>query len=442
MLSRSQRTTGTLPSSPGAAVGERDRARKEFVDATRAKVLSAAQRHVEERRKKEENSITPGQAPTPAPPPPPASGQSTGGRTPGGKKKVGEDGGGGGKASKDNKSQAPGTTGPSSSSDAAASRPMSAVAGAVLAGMQVGGGGAAQVLANASLGQVMEAIDDLTRRRRALVQAGFEDEANEVATATVRLREMADAKKRENEQKMFKQKLWALQLSQKHDGHRLQKELDAKKSAADGRWKEEVEAMKARQAAEYQKNVEIITKAAALEDVELPRRLVKYRYRASPQLQHLRETMANLRATNGLKEMIDAVQAKAEAMEEAEVGQWRENFLRVALGSDSSSYISQLLASQQVTWDKTLDRMRKEQHAFESAQQQEQKALQVHGSKAAAHHITAALPPLTTHPSPSLPPYTTLHRPNSASRAGSYSSSVRRTRRRRQRGRGRRWPPL
>ena len=200
--------------------------------------------------------------------------------------------------------------------------------------------------------------------------------------------------------------------------------------------------MKARQAAEYQKNVEIITKAAALEDVELPRRLVKYRYRASPQLQHLRETMANLRATNGLKEMIDAVQAKAEAMEEAEVGQWRENFLRVALGSDSSSYISQLLASQQVTWDKTLDRMRKEQHAFESAQQQEQKALQVHGSKAAAHHITAALPPLTTHPSPSLPPYTTLHRPNSASRAGSYSSSVRRTRRRRQRGRGRRWPPL
>ena len=34
--------------------GERDRARKEFVDATRAKVLSAAQRHVEERRKKDD----------------------------------------------------------------------------------------------------------------------------------------------------------------------------------------------------------------------------------------------------------------------------------------------------------------------------------------------------------------------------------------------------
>ena len=33
--------------------GERDRARKDFIDSTRAKVLSAAQRHVEERKRKE-----------------------------------------------------------------------------------------------------------------------------------------------------------------------------------------------------------------------------------------------------------------------------------------------------------------------------------------------------------------------------------------------------
>ena len=60
--------------------------------------------------------------------------------------------------------------------------------------------------------------------------------------------------------------------------------MEAKKAEADTRWKADVDAMKARQAAEYQRNVEVITKAAALEDVELPRRLVKYRYRASPQL--------------------------------------------------------------------------------------------------------------------------------------------------------------
>ena len=67
------------------------------------------------------------------------------------------------------------------------------------------------------------------------------------------------------------------------------------------------------------RNVEILTKAAALEDVELPRRLVKYRYRATPQLQALRETMSHLRETGGMREMIEAVQAKAETMETTEV---------------------------------------------------------------------------------------------------------------------------
>ena len=36
------------------------------------------------------------------------------------------------------------------------------------------------------------------------------------------------------------------------------------------------------------------------------------------------------------------------AVVESEVGAWRENFLRVSLGSDGSSFISQLLAAQQV----------------------------------------------------------------------------------------------
>lgn len=70
--------------------------------------------------------------------------------------------------------------------------------------------------------------------------------------------------------------------------------MEAKRAAAEKRWKEDVEAMTARQAAEFQKHVEVITKAAALEDVELPRRLVKYRYRPSPQLTAMRETLASL----------------------------------------------------------------------------------------------------------------------------------------------------
>ena len=138
----------------------------------------------------------------------------------------------------------------------------------------------------------------------------------------------------------------ALQLSQKAQAHSLHKEQEAKKAAADKQWKEEVDAMNARQAAEYQKHVETITKAAALEDVELPRRLVKYRcgsmntsvalylrtstdcplifgsgrrYRPSPPLQAFRATLKSLRANGGMSEMIEAVQAKADNLEDDEV---------------------------------------------------------------------------------------------------------------------------
>lgn len=68
--------------------------------------------------------------------------------------------------------------------------------------------------------------------------------------------------------------------------------------------------------------MESITKAAALEEVELPKRLIKYRYRPSPQLQALKETSRNLKETGGLKEMIDAVQIKYTALEEEEVTEW------------------------------------------------------------------------------------------------------------------------
>lgn len=71
-----------------------------------------------------------------------------------------------------------------------------------------------------------------------------------------------------------------------------------------------------------------------------------------------------------------STQAKANAIEEEEITTWRENFLRVALGSDASSFISQVMQNQSVTWDKTMDRMRKDQHAFESQQEQERKALE------------------------------------------------------------------
>ena len=87
------------------------------------------------------------------------------------------------------------------------------------------------------------------------MQTGFDTEANEVGTQLNRLREVADGKRREAEQKLYKQRLWALQLSQKSELNKMNRELEAKKAAAEARWKEEVDALNAKQAAEYQKKV-------------------------------------------------------------------------------------------------------------------------------------------------------------------------------------------
>ena len=55
-------------------------------------------------------------------------------------------------------------------------------------------------------------------------QAGFEDEASELTKAVGRLKDAAEAKRREEEAKLYKQKLWALQLAQKNEQHQLQEE--------------------------------------------------------------------------------------------------------------------------------------------------------------------------------------------------------------------------
>jgi hypothetical protein len=374
--------------------GERDRARKEFVDATRAKVLSAAQRHVEEKKKKvdhkQRNSVSVAGPSAGAAAAVAAASADTASGSSSARRASTADATSAAAAAAAAATASEASGGAARGGDARGSEgSVNAVAASALAqakgGTSIGVGGL-----SASLGEITEAIDELTRRRRALVQAGFDEEAGEAARALARLREMAEAKRRESLQKLYKQKLWALQLQQKHEAHRLHREQEGRKAAADQKWKEEVEALKGKQAADYQQNVEIITKAAALEDVELPRRLVKYRYRASPQLQALRETIANLQETGGLREMIEAVQIKADAMEQSEVSAWRENFLRVALGSDSSSYISQLLANQQA-------RM----HATPCTPPH-------------ARHRTAACPPPLTLPSPHTalhaPPLTAAHR--------------------------------
>ena len=267
-------------------VGDRDRARKDFVDATRARVHSAAVRHAQERKKKETLERAAAAAP---PPPPPAGGLEGGeGSSSSAQPDVAGGGSGSGSGSGDGSmmlaSLGPGMLPTDRPIGLVASAPSASVAGGgagagvgsrssggggVLGGSGGGGGaGAAIGLGGpipSTLGEIYDVIEELARRRRALVQvrktpkcawmpaphphyparlvpfahtvlllpsllhplhtqAGFEDEASELTKAVGRLKDAAEAKRREEEAKLYKQKLWALQLSQKNEQHQLQEE--------------------------------------------------------------------------------------------------------------------------------------------------------------------------------------------------------------------------
>ena len=72
------------------------------------------------------------------------------------------------------------------------------------------------------LSKLGTAMDELARQRRTLMQTGFNQQAGDVQQQLRKLRETADAKRREVEQKLYKQRLWMLELSQKHEVMRAQ----------------------------------------------------------------------------------------------------------------------------------------------------------------------------------------------------------------------------
>ena len=72
------------------------------------------------------------------------------------------------------------------------------------------------------LSELSTTMDELTKRRRTLIQTGFNQQAGDVQQQLHKLREAADAKRREMEQKLYKQRLWMLELSQKHEVMRAQ----------------------------------------------------------------------------------------------------------------------------------------------------------------------------------------------------------------------------
>ena len=135
------------------------------VHATRAKVLSAAQRHVEEEEKKDFQrassssdalAASSSAAATAAPTDSPAGGATSGSGS---------------------ALATPAASAPAASATSASFRVSSKIDTSQLT----------------RLSDMTEAIEELTRRRRALVQAGFDHEAEEMSRQLTRLREATEA---------------------------------------------------------------------------------------------------------------------------------------------------------------------------------------------------------------------------------------------------------
>ena len=216
----------------------------------------------------------------------------------------------------------------------------------------------------------LKTLEELQAERQLMARLGFNDKAREFDARVQHLRAERARARLARDEKLLQQRLWALELSQRQRRSKLLVEHEGALMAEEAGRKRDKEELASAQAAECQELIETVTKAAALEDVELPRQLAKYRYRHSKRLLSLKENAERLRG-GGRPAQAAPFEAEAEALEEQEVARWQEKFLAVALGGEASSVISQLMASHKVSQDKLNDRQRKAAHQAEKGKARE-----------------------------------------------------------------------
>ena len=97
---------------------------------------------------------------------------------------------------------------------------------------------------------------------------------------------LTESSKRQDEleEQLYQQRLWGLELQQKQQRQQLAEKQAAARGRAEADLQTELEELSSAQAQEHAALIEQLTRAAALEDVELPRQLAKQRFRPSEKL--------------------------------------------------------------------------------------------------------------------------------------------------------------
>ena len=194
----------------------------------------------------------------------------------------------------------------------------------------------------------------LSSQRKALHSAGLRTEA-ELAERHLATTAAESLKRRDElEQSLYKQRLWGLELQQKQERTRLETTHVEARMKAEAALREEEEALAETHAQETAALIELVTRAAALEEVDakLPRQLFKQRFRPSEQLVSLRHALERLECSSeyqsgqsqALRDTADKIRRKLRELEAVEVSTWRKVFLQTALGPEPTSCMNRKAA--------------------------------------------------------------------------------------------------
>lgn len=218
-------------------------------------------------------------------------------------------------------------------------------------------------------------LEELAHERQLLLRLGFSEEARELGKKATALRGARVGERQAREETMLKQRLWSLELGQKRRRDELARHLDEGAASAASARKAEMEDLTVEQAKDYQRLVEMVTKAAAQEVVELPPNLTKHRYKPSQKLYTMRRNVERFEESGWLQQAAEW-RSKAEALEEEELTLWQQRFLATCLGDDASSELSKLLKQQKVVHDRLADRQKKQAFREEKLRTQRRESLE------------------------------------------------------------------
>ena len=216
-------------------------------------------------------------------------------------------------------------------------------------------------------------LQDLIAEQRAYRRVGFTSEVFELQHAINNKRAEGQGDKAEEDDKLTKQRLMAMEMRQNKRAAELQQSQQAETEKLIDAQMRDYQQLLERQADEMHQLVENVTAMMTIGASWTPVvqgspdqggslswavQLKKHRFRPSRDLAALTSNVSKLGEVHAGASILRELQQKAEGLERHEREVWRKQTMRVILGSDRGSLASQLVAGHKVAQEKIKDHHR------------------------------------------------------------------------------------